>query len=187
MKGMVFTMLNDLVEDKFGIEVWDELIDTTQPPSGGVYTSVDTYPDAELLAYVQALSDKTGVAAPDLVRAFGHYVLGKFAEMHPEFFEGHDLKSFLKSVHDVIHVEVKKLHPDAILPEFTYDDPAPDRLVMNYHSPRKLCALAEGLITGASEKFGETVRLDHSTCVHTGADRCVLSLNFGAASEDVAA
>ncbi len=187
MKGMVFTMLNDLVEAQFGINVWDELIDETKPASEGVYTSVEVYPDTELLAYVQALSARTGIPQPDLVRAFGKFVMMKFNEMHPEFFENHDAKSFLKSVHDVIHVEVKKLHPDVVLPEFKYEDPGEDQLVMHYYSPRNLCHLAEGLIDGASELFKTEVSVGHDVCTHSGADHCVLNVSFGEANAAVAA
>ena len=178
MKGIVFNLLNDLVEEQFGMDLWDELIEETRPASRGSYTSVEIYPDEELLAYVGAISRHTGASVDDVVRRFGKYMLGRFAGIHPEFFAGHSIKSFLKSVHDVIHVEVRKLHPDVVLPSFTYEDPADDRLVMHYHSPRLLCRLAEGLIDGVSEHFGVGVTLDHSVCMHQGADHCELGLSF---------
>ena len=181
MKGMVFTMLSELVEERFGIEAWDDLIDATAPASDGVYVATDSYPDRELLNYVAAMSDKLGVPANDLVFAFGEFMLGRFAQIHPEFFDGHDAKSFLKTVHDVIHVEVKKLHPDAVLPNFDYEDVAPDRLVMRYRSPRRLCALAEGLIAGTARHFGARIDAKHEVCMHDGADHCLLNLDFAEA------
>ena len=183
MKGIVFNLLNDLVEEQFGMDVWDELIETTAPASQGVYTSVEVYPDGELLAYVGAIAQHTGKDIDDVVRLFGKYMLSRFASIHPEFFSGHTIKSFLKSVHDVIHVEVRKLHPDVVLPEFTYEEPAEDRLIMHYRSPRSLCHLAEGLIDGTSEHFGVDLTLNHPVCMHDGADRCVLELEFGKQAE----
>ena len=120
MKGMVFTMLSEMVEEQFGADAWDDLIDATNPQSQGIYVATDLYPDEELVAYVAAMSETLAVPADQLVRAFGNYLLGRFATIHPAFFADHNLKSFLKSVHDVIHVEVKKLHPDAVLPHFDY-------------------------------------------------------------------
>ena len=181
MKGIVYNLLNEFVEESFGLDTWDELIEVTTPASNGVYTSVELYPDSELLAYVGAISERTGTAPAEVVRLFGQYMLSRFAGIHPEFFEGHTIKSFLKSVHDVIHVEVEKLHPDVMLPNFTYEDPDEDRLVMHYHSPRKLCHLAEGLIAGCSQHFGVEVELSHDTCMHDGAEHCVLALRFGTA------
>ncbi|MEL7312984.1 MAG: heme NO-binding domain-containing protein [Pseudomonadota bacterium] len=178
MKGIVFNMLNEMVEAQYGMDLWDDLIDATDPKSEGIYTSVELYPDEELLAYVDAFSDRTGIPAADAVRAFGHFMLQRFSQIHPEFFEGHTIKSFLKSVHDVIHVEVEKLHPDALLPKFTYEEPAHNGLVMHYHSPRRLCHLAEGLINGCSEHFGVGVTIAHDQCMHEGAETCRLELSF---------
>ncbi len=180
MKGMVFTMLSEMVEQNFGLEVWDELIDLTDPASEGIYVATDLYPDEELMAYVGAMSEKLGVPANELVFGFGSYLLGRFNKIHPEFFSDHTAKSFLKSVHDVIHVEVKKLHPDAVLPHFDYEDEAENTLTMLYRSPRGLCALAEGLISGTADYYGTTVKSEHPVCMHTGSDHCRIELSFSA-------
>ncbi len=179
MKGMVFNIFSDLVTDSFGWETWDQLIERTQPGSDAIYTSGDVYPDEELVAYVTELSKITGASAPDLIRAFGKYMMHKFESIHPEFLEGHDAKSFLASVHDVIHVEVKKLHPDSLLPTFEYEDPETNKLTMIYSSQRKLCPLAEGLIDGVAEVFNQRIHVAHPQCMHEGAERCRLELSFG--------
>lgn len=180
MKGIVFNIFSDLVNDTFGLEQWDQLIEMTQPKSGAVYTSVEVYPDSELMAYVAALSDITGAAPADLVRTFGKYMMHKFKLMHPEFLQDQTAKSFLASVHDVIHVEVKKLHQDTILPQFEYEDTGDaNTLIMIYSSERKLCHLAEGLIEGVSEVFAQSIVLHHPQCMHDGAQKCRLELQFG--------
>lgn len=181
MKGMVFTLLSEMVEERFGYEMWDDLIETTAPASDGIYVSSELYPDEELMAYVAAMSEALNVPPNDLVFAFGEYMLGRFAQIHPEFFENHTVKSFLKTVHDVIHVEVKKLHPDALLPQFDYEDPGPDQLVMLYRSPRGLCALAEGLISGSANHFNEKVAITHDICMHRDSDHCRLELTISEA------
>lgn len=178
MKGMVFSLLSEMVEERFGYEMWDDLIEKTQPASDGIYVSSELYPDEELMAYVAAMSEVLKVSPRDLVFAFGEYMLGRFAQIHPEFFEDHNVKSFLKTVHDVIHVEVKKLHPDALLPQFDYEDPGPNQLTMLYRSPRGLCALAEGLISGSAKHFNESVSTTHNVCMHDNSDHCRLELEI---------
>lgn len=179
MKGIVYNIFSDLVTDTFGLDTWDDLVERTHPPSDAIYTSADIYPDEELVNYVKELSSITGTAAPDLIRTFGKYMMNRFNTMHPEFMENHTAKSFLESVHDVIHVEVKKLHPDTLLPDFEYESSGDDQLTMIYSSPRKLCHLAEGLITGAGDLFGQTIEINHAQCMHKGAGSCRLELNFG--------
>lgn len=179
MKGMVFNIFSDLVSERFGLHVWDELIERTQPESEAIYTSGEVYPDGELIAYVGTLSELTGTPAADLVRAFGTFMMHRFHALHPEFMADHNARSFLQSVHDVVHVEVKKLHPDTLLPEFTYTSKGEQDLTMYYNSQRRLCHLAEGLIIGTSEVFREPIRLSHAACMHEGASHCRLELGFG--------
>jgi len=54
-----------------------------------------------------------------------------------------------------IHVEVRKLYPDAELPTFTCDTSTPGRLTMLYRSSRPFADLAEGLIAGCIAHFCE--------------------------------
>lgn len=178
MKGIIFNVFNKLVEEKFGLETWDALLEETKPTSRGAYTSAGTYDDAELFAMVGALSKKTGAPAKDLVKTFGEYTLSELAKQYPVFFKHDSLKSFLLSIHGVIHVEVRKLYPDAGLPEISYQDSGGDGLIMIYRSPRKLCALAEGLIEGAAKHFKEMVLITQTKCLHRNDAECRLELKF---------
>jgi len=177
VKGIVFTMLAEMVVEKFGLEVWDELLMTSG--EDGIYVSTETYPDDSLFALVAAAHEKSGIPVNDLVRIFGEYMFPIFYQKNSSFFtEGQTLKEFLLTVDQIIHVEVRKLHPGSILPEFQYVDEKDAELTMIYASPRKLCMLAEGLIAGAAKHFDTEFTLDHSTCMHDGADSCYLHLTM---------
>ena len=52
MKGLVFTEFLEMVESKFGLEVVDNIIEHSELPSGGVYTSVGTYDFNEMLSLI---------------------------------------------------------------------------------------------------------------------------------------
>jgi len=175
VKGIVFTMLADMVVENFGLEVWDQLLQKSA--EDGIYVSTETYPDESLTALVVAAHEISGIPVNDLVRSFGEYMFPIFYEKNPSFFpEGQTLKDFLLTVDQVIHVEVRKLHPGVNLPEFQYVDELDSELTMIYASPRKLCMLAEGLIAGAAKHFKTEYSLDHSTCMHDGAEHCSLHL-----------
>lgn len=177
MKGIVFSLLNEMVEEVFGLAAWSQLLDDTGLE--GIYVATETYDDAELFALVGAAENATGIPASDLVRQFGEYMIPHFASSYPVFFEGQtSLKQFLLTVDQVIHVEVRKLYPNAGLPEFNYEDIEDSELVMLYSSPRKLCALAEGLISGSAKHFNQEYSLDHSVCMHTGGDHCRLEIKM---------
>lgn len=177
MKGIIFNHLAEMVEEVFGLEVWDKILQDTG--SNGVFIASDTYSDKDLFALVASAHEISGIPVNDLVRSFGEYMFPRFHIANPQFFsDDMTLKSFLLTVDRIIHVEVRKLHPDAMLPEFEYKDELDDELTMIYNSPRKLCYLAEGLIAGAAKYFDTTYELDHSQCMHDGADACTLHLTM---------
>jgi hypothetical protein len=158
MKGVVFTELLEMVENTFGEQVADRIIDECDLPSGGSYTSIGTYDHNEILTLVTKLSEITTIAVPDLVQAFGKYLFGRFRDGYPVFFEGVDTAfQFLKNIESYIHVEVRKLYPDAELPSFEYSSPSPDVLIMTYSSTRPFGALAKGLVEGCIAHYQEHI------------------------------
>ena len=49
MKGIVFTEFLDMVEERFGYEVVDQIISESKLSTDGIYTSVGTYPHSEIV------------------------------------------------------------------------------------------------------------------------------------------
>ena len=74
MKGIVFTEFSEMVEKMFGEEMLDDIIDSTQPKSGGAYTTVGTYDHAELVNMVVELNKRTEIPVPKLIYTFGEYL-----------------------------------------------------------------------------------------------------------------
>jgi hypothetical protein len=159
MKGIVFTEFLDMVEDRFGLETADQIIEDSQLPSKGAYTSIGTYNHTELEQLLTNLSKKTGISIPDLLKTFGQSLFESFVKGFPQFFENvFSSFSLLQEVEGYIHQEVKKLYPDAELPKFetVLKD---NNLTMIYRSDRGLSDLAEGLILGCINHYDENINL----------------------------
>lgn len=157
MKGVIFNATQEAVIELFSEDTWDDLLDAAEVD--GVYSSVGTYEDADLLAIVAAAVEATGMTTEQVLISVGRKALSHLAERVPSLV-GDCTNSFemLRMIHDVIHVEVMKLYEDAQPPQFTYTDLPNGGLRMGYRSPRMLDALAEGLVLGVGDRFGE--RLD---------------------------
>jgi predicted hydrocarbon binding protein len=179
MQGSIYTAFSDMIVEKMGMEQWNELIEQTSPPSQGVYTSGEQYLDSELINMVQALSTKTGIATEELIEQFGRYLFNILYDTSPvDISKIDNLKAFLLAIDNLIHVEVKRLHPKAYLPTFEYEELDDSTLIMYYSSKRKLCHASIGLIFGAAEKFNEKISIEQPECMHEGADRCKLVISF---------
>ncbi|MFM7531258.1 MAG: heme NO-binding domain-containing protein, partial [Rubrivivax sp.] len=161
MKGMVFTEFLDYVRQHHGDDMVDDIIDDSDLASGGAYTAVGIYHHGEMFALCTALAARTGQAVPVVVRGFGDHLSGTFARSHPAFFaRAGNLFDFLESIEGHIHVEVRKLYPDAALPSFRVEARTPTRIVLLYRSPRRMGHLSEGLIQGSARQFGVQVLVE---------------------------
>ncbi|MGB1009029.1 MAG: heme NO-binding domain-containing protein [Thiolinea sp.] len=154
MKGVVFTEFLEMVEDRFSEDMVDDIIDDSDLPSGGIYTAVGTYPHEEIVQLVVSLSQHSGIEVPDLIRTFGQHLFGRFSVLYPAFFPP-DITAFdfLESVEDYIHIEVRKLYPDAALPTFETRRENDNTLIMIYNSAHPFATLAEGLLHGCMDHF----------------------------------
>jgi hypothetical protein len=180
MRGLIFNYLEDFVEENFGIETWNALIETSNlETEKGAYVRHESYPDSDLFSLVSTASKALKTPPEDILQSFGEAVLYFFKKDFPKYFESDiTAKDFLLSIHCVIHVEVKRLFPDSSPPAFEYENPCENQLVMHYHSNRKLCHLLRGLLKGVSKVFDTEITLDEPLCMHKGAEHCQFILTF---------
>ncbi len=169
MKGIVFREFMEMVEATFGDETVDMMVEQNNLASGGVYTAVGTYDHQELVAMAITLSKETGLPVEALVEAFGNYLFGRFLDLFPIFFNHKSSFEFLDTIHDVVHVEVLKLYPEATLPDFISEIKDDGKtLHFEYHSPRHFADLAVGLMKGAFDHWNETVEIERNDKVVDG-------------------
>jgi hypothetical protein len=177
MKGIVFTLLEQAVVDQHGDDVWDDLLDGAGLV--GAYTSLGDYPDDDLRHLVDHAASKLGLTQQDVIRWFGRSALPRLADSYPHFFDHRETRSFLYTLNDIIHPEVRKLYPGADVPWFDFSERPTGELVMGYASARRLCAFAEGLIEGAAAHFGEPVEINQPTCMLRDDPACEIVIRLG--------
>ena len=159
MKGVLFNLVEEVVVRLYDEDTWDDILD--KAGVGGVYSSPGNYPDEEMLGIVAAAAEMLQVEVPALLRIVGHHAFDGLARRYSDIVGAQDdTMSFIRHVQDYIHPEVRKLYPDAIVPEFAFEDLDNGRVRMVYTSPRGLDALAEGLLSGAAANFGEEVDIE---------------------------
>lgn len=160
MKGLVLDGLLDYLRASHGEVFTERLLSDLDLPSKGVYTSVGTYDAAEMFTILRAYCEQTGVAAPRALSDFGRWMFPHLIKRYvPSAARPRDTFELLRMLDGVIHVEVRKLYPDAELPEFTASDMGDGSLRLRYRSSRRLEDFAEGLIHGSAAYFGESIRV----------------------------
>lgn len=171
MKGVLFEVVREVVSEVWSEDEWDDILD--EAGVVGAYTSLGTYPDAELGAIVATACRRNGLSADDLVRTVGERGFAHLARRAAGLVDRFDgWRPLVSSLNDVIHPEVEKLYPGANAPVFRVLGVEPLRL--RYESERHLCHLAEGLLVGAAAWFGETITVTRDRCRADGDTVCEL-------------
>ena len=147
MKGIVFTEFLDLVEDKFGLEMVDNIIANAELESNGSYTAIGTYQFGEMLQLLKNLSANTGLSIDDLLLIYAEHFFHVLKDSYPQLLEKYtDPLDLLASIEGHIHVEVRKIYPDAELPTFEILEKTPESLIMIYKSSRSMHHFGLGLM-----------------------------------------
>lgn len=154
MKGIVFTEFLELVENKFGLEVVDKIIEQSALASGGIYTAVGTYDFSEMLSLLTHLSAHSKISIDDLLLTYGEHFFGVLADSYPGLIDKYeDPIELLASIENHIHVEVQKIYPEAELPTFEVLEKTPSRLIMIYTSSRAMYNFGLGLMNKTFEHY----------------------------------
>lgn len=157
MKGIVFTELLTMAEQAVGEEAVDRVLEEVDLSSGGVFTAVGFYPCSDLMAIVGGLCAHTGLSAESLQHAFGEWMMTYFVTHYPDVFASKPGPlEMLESVDGEVHVEVRKLYPDAELPRFQTRRGGLGEMQMTYTSSRPLTAFCHGLIEACVAHYGAT-------------------------------
>lgn len=181
MTGILFNLLEEAVVRRFGTETWTAML--AHVGSSG-YLPFDRYPDEDLFLLLEALPVDPETTAAERLRWFGRAAVPLLAERYPMIFAPHrNAESFLLTLNQLLHPGGPPPGAAAGPLDLEVLESGPDAdLVLGYRSSRRLCALAEGFVTGAADWYGERVRIVQPRCMLEGEDRCALVCTFEAAA-----
>jgi hypothetical protein len=171
MKGIVFTEFLDLVEDKFGLEMVDNIIENSDLESNGVYTSIGTYKFSEMLQLLQHLSANTNISIDDLLLVYAEHFFSVLETSYPGLIATYkDPIEMLASIENHIHVEVRKIYPDAELPTFVVLEKTENSLIMIYKSSRAMHYFGLGLMNKTFEHFNASATIEMEKIKEDGTE-----------------
>ncbi|MCH9729505.1 MAG: heme NO-binding domain-containing protein [Actinomycetia bacterium] len=174
MKGVLFNAVEEAVSREWSEDLWDDLLIAADVD--GAYTALGNYPDAQLVALANAAAERLSSPVEDVLRTLGRITFEPlFARYGGLMEEPTSLREFLPILEELIHPQVLKLYPGASVPRFVLRENGAD-LELDYVSVRNMCTLAEGLIQGVADHYGETVAVDQPSCKQRGDSRCTIRI-----------
>ncbi len=101
MKGVFFTKFLEMVEERYSDDVVDFIIEASNLPNDGAYTSIGNYSYKELVQLVVNLNKATNIEIPILLESYGHYLLQNSSKFYLDYFCNNDKSfDFHKAVED---------------------------------------------------------------------------------------
>ena len=175
MHGVIFASFRDYVTARFGPDVAHKVMDG-EP----IFLMSEAYEDERLFRLLKETCQSTDVATDELVRDFGVFTAQTtFARLYPAFFSiAPGTRQFLLTVEDLIHELVRATIPNAKPPELHVEPLGDDGVRIQYTSPRHLCVLLEGLVTGTALHYGEDAEITESACMRQGDPACLFDVRL---------
>lgn len=113
MKGVFFTKFLEMVEERYSDDVVDFIIEASNLPNDGAYTSIGNYSYKELVQLVVNLNKATNIEIPILLESYGHYLLQSSSNFYLNYFTNDDKSfDFHKAVEDSRRRFVRNTNPD---------------------------------------------------------------------------
>ena len=160
MYGIFHVELQNYIETRYGYDVWRATLKQTGLQHR-FYMTVSTYLDSEAFAIVEAVSGLTGASKATLFEDFGVFIAPTLMKTHePLINPKWGLAEFLLNVEEAIHRVVRLKNLGAQPPRLKFEQVGPNELHFYYDSPRRMEALARGILKGVARHYGETVAIE---------------------------
>ncbi|PSU34938.1 heme NO-binding domain-containing protein [Photobacterium lutimaris] len=181
MKGIIFTEFLDIVESRFGLDVCQQMLDDAGVD--GIYTTVGSYDHRILVKMIVCLSKITDISSEALQEVYGEALFVRLLSTMP-MMDNWELPtgtfSFIEQVERHIHIEVKKLYPNANPPQFDFISKTSAQMILDYISARCFSHVCLGLIRGCVHHFNENMDIEMEPVSQDQSHvRFTLTLNVG--------
>lgn len=160
MKGVLFTELIEMMEDLMGLEFTNRVIENAHLKNKGAYTTIGFYQYQDMLKLMESLNKQVNSPQDILLKSYGEYFFYRKTQRHSgEIKKYKDAFSLLKEAPQILDREIRKLEPNALIPEIKTKKINKNTMQLYYHSEEKMSYLMEGLIKGCIGYFEEPITL----------------------------
>ncbi|QFU00714.1 Heme NO binding protein [Halomonas sp. THAF5a] len=160
MKGMIFVELMNFMDESFGADFTERVIEQADLPNEAAFTTVGNYPSEHAGALVEAASLLADADAAGLCEAFGRYLFQRFEVRFPHLLHRYaSARELLDHVQSHIHEEVKVIYPGATPPSVTTHE-CEGGFIVAYRSHRAFAHIAFGLVQQCIVFYSEHSRVE---------------------------
>lgn len=173
MHGLIFHSLKKYVIRKLGAEAWG-VLSAQVGAEGGKFLVTQSYPDAMVLDLARAVGQRVGMTEAGVLEEFGRFIMPDLASTYRSLIQpSWRTLDLIEHTESTIHKAVRT-RTGAQPPTLKISRLAPDRVIIEYSSKRRMCSLAVGMIRGTAQLYDERIHLVQQTCMHIGNPTCTI-------------
>lgn len=172
MHGLLYAELKKYAVARFGAEGWNRVL-RDAGMSDRIFLPNQVYSDSELVTLVAKASEITGKNARDIERDFGEFLAPDLLALYQgQINPAWRTLDLVQHTEEFVHRTVRVRMPSADPPRLRAVRATPSEVVIHYDSPRRLCAVAVGIVQGVAAHYGDAVRVEEARCMHRGDPAC---------------
>ncbi|WP_162056232.1 heme NO-binding domain-containing protein [Pontibacter pamirensis] len=178
MHGSIFVLLKRFVESLYGYSTWVNLLEAAGIKHAP-YQMDETYPTGEIAAIVGKASELMRVPPHQLMEQYGESLVPDLLlvykkHMRPEW-RTYDM---LLNTEAAMHAAVREKDSRATPPLLLVTKKGSRQLIVDYHSKRRMAAVAVGIIKGIAKYYDESDKVEVTLLTPVGEERVQISVDF---------
>ncbi|KAA3440273.1 heme NO-binding domain-containing protein [Rufibacter hautae] len=178
MHGSIFVLLKRYVENAFDYSTWVRLVE-----SAGIertaYHMHEMYPTDELFGIVNKASEATGIPIYDLMESYGEFLVPDLLLVYKKYVKPEwRTYEMLLNTEEAMHGAVKKEDGRTSPPKLLVTKQGPSRLIVDYHSKRRMAGVAVGIIKGIAKYYHEGEEVSVTRLTEPHAERVQIVVDF---------
>jgi hypothetical protein len=178
LHGLIFSELRKYATARLGERAWEPLL-AKAGLAGKLYVRVSTYPDTDVTAIVSAAAATTGRPVQAVLEDFGEFMAPDLLAAYGELLKAEwKTLDVIENTEATMHRFVRVNNPGATPPQLVSKRASEREVIVVYSSPRKLCAIAKGIIRGIAKERGESVTITEPACMLKGEHACRLHVRL---------
>jgi hypothetical protein len=159
MHGLIHTEMAHFIKHQRGPNFWLKVLERAQL-ADRLYLQIGSYPDEEIQATVAAAAEMMEISVDDLMEEFGFFLLPQLIESYCSYVDPKwKTLELLLNTEQTIHRVVRLKDKFAAPPRLKFSQIGENSLLLDYDSPRKMQAVARGMIKGVADWYGERVSI----------------------------
>lgn len=176
MHGLIFLYMQRFAQERAGAAAWQQVLREAEL-SSKAYSPVQEYPDYEAMRLFGALSSVIGTDLHQTIQAFGTFVAPALVQLHASLIHP-DWRTIevIANTEELIHRTVRMRNPGAKPPMLECTRTDANSIQIIYSSPRRLCSLGKGIVSGLAELYGDKITIDEQACMLHGDPFCAMQV-----------